>query len=184
MGLNAYGEKLEKVIYTLSRIIRVLSIAVLFFMMVFVTAGVIGRYLLNKPIKGDIELQELMMVVIVFTAMAYATTMKQHVFVELLVVKLKGRALAVVNSLALLLSLVILALIIWRTGLSGWQELMSPTGKYTIMHEIPVAPFILLADFGLILMFLVFLCQFIRGLNGTLKSKPAGNYFEKGVKVE
>ena len=184
MGINTAIGKIEKVIYTVSRGIRFLSISMLFIMMLFVTAGVLGRYILNKPIKGDIEIQELMMVVIVFSAMAYATTMKQHVFVELLVVRLKGRGLAVINSIALVLGLAILALIIWRTGVYGWNEMISPSGKYTGMLKIPVAPFILLADAGLILMFLVFLCQFIRSLSSVIRSQLANTYIKQGVEVE
>jgi TRAP-type C4-dicarboxylate transport system permease small subunit len=153
-------------------------------MMLFVTAGVFGRYILNKPIKGDIELQEFMMVVIVFAAMAYATTVKQHVFVELLVARLKGRTLAIVNSIALFLGLIILALIIWRTGVAGWRELLSPTGQITMMLEIPIAPFILLAALGLMLMFLVFLCQFIQELRTVIGSNQSKIYFESGVKVK
>ncbi|MDD5703609.1 MAG: TRAP transporter small permease [Dehalococcoidales bacterium] len=183
MVIYAMGEKLEKVIYSMSRGFRVLSIAMLFIMMLFVTVDVIGRYIINKPINGDIELQELMMVVIIFGAMAYATTTKQHVFVELLVARLKGRSLAIVNSIALFLGLVFLALTIWRTGVGGWNEMMSPTGKYTMMLEIPIAPFILLADVGLILMFLVFLCQFIKVLNSAIGLKHT-DIFNNRVKAQ
>jgi len=184
MGLKEIGLKIEKAIYIVSRGIRVFSISALFIMMLFGTVGVIGRYIFNKPVKGDIELHELMMVVIIFTAMAYATTMKQHVFVELLVAKLKGRALAVANSIALFFSLIILSLIVWRMALVGWRELLSPTGKYTVLLGVPVAPFILLADAGLFLMTLVFLCQFIRQLTALFAFRTTGELSVSGVKVK
>jgi TRAP-type transport system small permease protein len=172
MVINTVMGKIEKVIYLISRGIRILSISMLFIMMLFVTSDVIGRYILNKPIKGDIEIQELMMVVIVFAAMGYATTLKQHVVVELLTSRLKGRSLAVINSIGLFLGLAILALIVWRTGIYGLKELMSPDGQYTGMLKIPIAPFILIADIGLILMALVFLCQLFQEMNSVLRYKP------------
>jgi len=110
--------------------------------------------------------------------------MKQHVFVELLVAKLKGRALAVANSIALFFSLIILSLIVWRMALVGWRELLSPTGKYTVLLGVPVAPFILLADAGLFLMTLVFLCQFIRQLTALFAFRTTGELSVSGVKVK
>ncbi len=43
----------------------------LFLMMFFVVAGVIARYIMSRPIKGDMEIQELGMVLVVFVAFPF-----------------------------------------------------------------------------------------------------------------
>jgi len=92
-----------------------ISLLSLLIMVFFVTVDVIGRYLFNKPITGGMEIQELMMVVIVFLAMGVATQEKTHVIVELLIQYFKGRTLTITNSITGLISFAFVALLVWQT---------------------------------------------------------------------
>jgi TRAP-type C4-dicarboxylate transport system permease small subunit len=127
------------------------------------------------------ETQELMMVLVVFLAMGVATRDKQHVVVEVLVQHLKKRTLAVVNALVCLLGFGFAALLTWQTLKGGLADLRSPTGDFTPILEIPIAPFIIVAAVGLALMSLEFFIQMVVNINqisadkSPVPSKSANN---------
>jgi TRAP-type C4-dicarboxylate transport system permease small subunit len=76
--------------------------------------------------------------------------------VELLVIRLKGRTLAIVNSIATLASLIFIALLIWQTAKNGLNDLTSEAPTISPSLSIPIAPFIFVATLGLIFMALEF----------------------------
>lgn len=84
------------------------SIVFLFIMMLLVNIDVFGRYLFNRPVTGNVELTEMIMVFIVYLGMAYTHREKGHVRVEVFVDKLpKGILSNINNYISLLLSLFI-----------------------------------------------------------------------------
>jgi|WetSurMetagenome_2_1015567.scaffolds.fasta_scaffold197866_2 TRAP-type transport system small permease protein len=142
---------IESKIHWISKQLTWLSMTMLFLMMILVTVGVIARYIFNSPLRGDIEIQELMMVLIVFIAFPFCQMEKSNVYVELVVDRLRGRARAILQSCAYFIGLVIIALIIWQTGLRAIRGFTDVNSDITLMLGIPVAPFVLIADIGLIL---------------------------------
>lgn len=152
---------IENIIHRISNWIRWVSISVLFIMMLFVTVDVISRYTLDKTIKGDLELQELMMVLIVFLAFPYCTMQKRNIYVELLIDRLKGRTKAIVNSFASLVGMAILIVIIWQVALRGWDGITGSQVELTQLLEIPMAPFMLIAAIGLAFMGLEWLIDML-----------------------
>lgn len=154
MKLGKFFSLIERGIHSVTRGIRYISMATLFLMMCLITADVIGRYVFNKPIKGALEVDELMMVVAVFLALAYCTMNRAHIIVEILLFRLSKRTQAILNSFSSICGVVIIGIILWQTGMRGWEELLSPTGSITMLLSIPIAPFLLLATVGFILMVL------------------------------
>jgi TRAP-type C4-dicarboxylate transport system permease small subunit len=152
MRLRTAVNTTEKAMHRLSRGLRYISMGTLFIMVFFVTAGVIARYIFGKAINGDLEIQELMMVLIIFLAMAYGQLEKGNIQVELLIGRLKGRSKAILQSITYLLGLGILALIIWQMGTRAIHGLTTSGGGATIMLLIPKSPFVLIATIGLALM--------------------------------
>jgi TRAP-type C4-dicarboxylate transport system permease small subunit len=152
MKLSKIGNACARGIHWLTNGCKQIAAAMLFVMMLLVAADVTGRYVFNKPIKGTMEIEELMMVVTVFLSLAYCTFTKGHITVELLLSRLSRHSQAILNSVASVVSILVLAIIIWQMGLRGWLELLSPTGRVTMLLNIPVAPFILLAAIGCVLM--------------------------------
>jgi TRAP-type C4-dicarboxylate transport system permease small subunit len=73
------GRALLAVEYALTTV----SVLVILFVMAFVGAEVMMRYLFNSPIPGHLELSELMMPVIVFLAISYTQATHGHVGMEL-----------------------------------------------------------------------------------------------------
>ena len=165
-----FGIQLANIIHKINNWVTYISVAVLLIMVFFVAADVIGRYLFDRPILGGMEIQELMMVVIIFLALGITTFDKQHVYVELLVIRLKGRTLAIVNSIATLASLIFIALLIWQTAKNGLNDLTSEAPTISPSLSIPIAPFIFVATLGLIFMALEFFIILVINLKrSTLK---------------
>ena len=83
----------------------------LFGIMCLTTADVVGRYLFNAPITGVFELTEFMVLILIFSFLAYTQFSKGHVSVDLLVIhfpKKIRKAIALFNhSLCLLLMILI-----------------------------------------------------------------------------
>jgi TRAP-type transport system small permease protein len=156
---------IEKRVHQISETIRVVSMAVLFLMMVFVPLDVFGRYVLRSPIYGDLQYQQLAMVLIVFLALPYCTYKKGHIYVELLVNRLSGPTLAFFQSFASLAGLAIMAFIAYHTGVYGVRELMAPLKQTTTLVSIPLYPFILVATVGCAVMSLELLIEFIHSIS-------------------
>lgn len=81
---------------------------VLYVMMGLVIVDVGGRFLFNKPIAGNIELTEMLMVFSIYLGMAYTQREKGHVGMDLFITTvLKGKAYHLNNIIINFLSLFI-----------------------------------------------------------------------------
>lgn len=167
-----FGKQLVNVLHKINRWVAYISVAILLLMVLFVAVDVIGRYLFNKPILGGMEIQELMMVVIIFLALGITTHDKQHVFVELLVIRLKGRTLGIVKSIGLLLTFIFVALLVWQTLKNGISDMTSEAPTITPTLSIPIAPFIFVATTGLFFMALEFLIELVINLRLSTSKVP------------
>jgi len=93
--------------------LNLISVLIVMFLMLFSTAEILGRYLLNSPIPGHVEIVELIMAGIVFFGIAYTERVGGHVRMEFFITRvLKGRAYhsaeAITAGLALFVYLFIL----------------------------------------------------------------------------
>jgi TRAP-type transport system small permease protein len=167
------AKRTESYIHKISQNLRWISMGTLFLMMFLVTAGVIARYIFNKPIKGDMEIQELMMVLIVFVALPFLQHEKGNVYVELLVERLKGRPKAILQTVSQLLGMLILILIIWQTGIKAVHGLASMNTDVTLSLLIPTAPFVLIADIGLVFFGIEWLIGLIHSFHQAIKPQTA-----------
>ena len=151
--------KIEKGVYMAENILLVIS-GITFLGLMFIGAGdVLGRYLLNKPIRGTMELSEIMMGGIVLLSWAYTQRNKGHVAVELFIAHYSPRMKAIANLLTLFLSFVLFAIITQQSAtmaLRYWHEQrVIPT------LEIPTAPFHALVPIGAAFLCIEFIIQMI-----------------------
>jgi TRAP-type C4-dicarboxylate transport system permease small subunit len=111
----------------------------LFAMMAMTFVDVCGRYLFNAPIPGAFEITQLLLAVIVFTALPIVTGREQHVSISLVEHALSGAAKKVQCVLVCLIGAVgigYLSLILWRQG-----ERLARYGDYTAYLKLPLAPY-------------------------------------------
>jgi TRAP-type C4-dicarboxylate transport system permease small subunit len=146
----------------------------LFLMMLLVAVDVTGRYVFSKPIKGALEIDELMMVIVAFLAFAYCTYRKGHIMVELVLYRLSRRTQAIMNGFTSLISAFIVGLAAWQMGIYGYNELFSLTGQVTLLLSIPIAPFFLISAFAFALMLVELLFNsYHYFVNGFSAQKPS-----------
>ena len=121
------------------RFLAWLTSANLFLMMVLTFVDVLGRYFFAAPVPGAYEVTELMMGVLVFSALPLVTRLEEHVaiglFDGLMSARIKQARDVVVSAIGCL----IFGFLAWRV----WQ-LAADTARYgdvTQQAGIPLAPF-------------------------------------------
>ena len=151
--------KVEKGIRYTGNILVVIG-GVLFLVLMFLGAGdVIGRYTLNAPIYGTMEISEVLMASIILLAWAYTQKRVGHVRVELVISHYPPRAKAIVNFLVLLLSLALFIAIAQQStvlAIQYWQE-----QRVLPNLQFPVTPFHFFVPVGAFFLCLEFIIQMI-----------------------
>jgi TRAP-type C4-dicarboxylate transport system permease small subunit len=100
---------------TFSRWTNILGITIMFLMVCFTFVGVFSRYVFNMPIKGTLEITEVMMVVAVFLAIAHTQNEKAHVAVDLISARLTSKPKLILEFINYLLGLGIFLILIWQS---------------------------------------------------------------------
>lgn len=119
-------------------------------LMVLTAFDVASRYFFSKPVPGAIEVSGLMLAVFGMLGMAYTEHVGANVKVRILESVLPPRVMSLLDSLTTLLSLAIMLLLVYQSGLEGIEEYQYKTATDTL--KIPVYPFyFLLAGAGLVL---------------------------------
>jgi TRAP-type C4-dicarboxylate transport system permease small subunit len=134
-------------IHALVRVLTWIASGALAIMILFVVGNVLSRFLFKKPLPGTIEIIELVAVVIVFFSVAYTESRRAHIYVELVVSKLRRRTQAILASMMYLLAAVFFAAMAWRGGVLAWSYLF-PTVRETYVLSIPIAPFLFVIALG------------------------------------
>ena len=136
----------------------------LFLMALLTTADVIGRYVFLKPIFGNSETQQMMMVIIIFLGVGYCTIKARHANADIVITHLPQRAQAILGAITWLLSAAIFGLISWQVTRWGWSEVLSPT-RVSQLLIIKQGPYIMVSAFGCIAICLGSLVNFIHSLS-------------------
>jgi TRAP-type C4-dicarboxylate transport system permease small subunit len=132
-------------------------------LLMFLTAvDVFLRYVFNRPILGSMELTQAFMVISISFSIGYTAIVKEHVIVDLFVLRLPPRGRDIASCITTFISFVLFALIAWR---SVNQILISYKAR-TISSAIhlPEWVFVAFVLVGFIILALVTLLQFLQYL--------------------
>ncbi len=144
----------------------------IFALMILGVWHVIGRKFFSAPVFGYIDVVEVMMAFLVFLAISYTERLGGHIRMELLILFLKGRALALFELVSVLLGLAVISILItysWTHAMRAYT-----LGDSSIDAEIPLWPSKIIVPISLGLLFLrllVSLWAYVRLLVDP--SKPA-----------
>ncbi len=137
-------------------------------MMLLTTFDVAGRYFFSKPIPGAIEMSEFMLAIFGILGMAYTHQSGSNVKVTMLTSALPPRLARLTETITLVLSFQIVAMLVWYGIVSGIEELQAGTTTDTL--GIPIYPiyFLLTAGAGLLCLELFLnLIESVQGFFGT-----------------
>lgn len=122
-----------------SSILSKLGAVALAGMMVLTVIDVAGRYLFNTPVLGAFELTEFLVLILIFSFLAYAQSQKRHICVEILADLLPQKVQFVSQLINAIVSIVLFVLITYM-GINKAIELIG-TGESSPNLVIPNYPF-------------------------------------------
>lgn len=130
-------------------------------MMLLTTCDVIARAFWHKPIMGTVELSSYMLVLFVFSGLAYTEQVKGHVQVTFLVSRLGPRWRCGLGVITNLFCVFIVGILVWQGWVVGIEET-----TVSDMLRIPQRPFRLLLPLAALLLGTEFFFNLIDALRG------------------
>jgi TRAP-type C4-dicarboxylate transport system permease small subunit len=131
-------------------------------MMGLTVVSVIMRYLFRKPILGAYEITELMMVVVIFCALAYTQVKKRHVSVDIMVSRLPIQIQCAIDSFVSLVGVGFFIVFTWRVY--AYTEFIRLSGDTSVELGIPFFPFTLVIVISSGVLCLVLLVDLARSI--------------------
>lgn len=112
------------------------SMCIIVGFMLLVTVEVVGRYVFNKPIYGQLEVVEILLPGLVFAGMAYVQRKQSHVRLDLFLCRLKGKAYHGTECLIMAIAFIPMAMVaIYATKHAlSLRELGSSTALLGLPH--------------------------------------------------
>jgi TRAP-type C4-dicarboxylate transport system permease small subunit len=151
---------LEKVSHSISNILVHLSMGLLLIMMLLGFADVFGRYFLNRPIIGTLEVFEILLPGIVLFSLAHAQRVKAHIAVDVFSSRFPSRVRAIVGLLINLWAIIFFAVVIWRSTLIAilhWH-----TGRMISNISVPIYVVDLFIPVGALAICLVLISELLQ----------------------
>lgn len=105
--------RLDQGLYRLERVFGLVSGLAVFALMFLAVYSVGGRNLLNSPVRGYVDWIEVTMPLIAIMGVSYTQRDGGHIRMDILVGRLKGRALWIAEFITTLLILLLILLLIW-----------------------------------------------------------------------
>jgi TRAP-type transport system small permease protein len=155
-GLAKTVAFLTKLVNPLSGVVgAIIASSVLAFMMFLTFFDVAGRFLLNKPINGSLELTEFSMALLVAFGLGYCALRKGHIRVDLILQYTSRKTTLWIDIFTYSVSSIFYMFLTWQTWLNAASVMNSKLTSSVIL--IPVFPFSFLVSIGAGLLVLVFL---------------------------
>lgn len=154
-SLRAADEGLFRVENALNQLAGIVILCV----MVLGVAQILSRKLLNYPIPAYIDIIEIVMVLFAFPSLAFAQRMGDHIRMEIILGRLKGRLFYAIELFGVVAALVIVAIITWFSYghfLRAWR-----LGDSTMDGGFPLWPAKLVVPVAFALLFLRLLVQVV-----------------------
>ena len=143
-----WGE-VKKGIRRLNYIVCAIGMAMVIPLMLLTFADVMLRGFFNKPIPGTFEISQYILAVFILLGAAYTQQVKGHVGVDFVTSRLSPRLRTICEIITTLLSLFIIAIVVWQ----GWVEGIAEKAVSDQLR-IPQYPFKVLVAVGGFLLWL------------------------------
>jgi TRAP-type mannitol/chloroaromatic compound transport system permease small subunit len=142
--------------------------------MLLIVVDVIGRFLFRHPLGAANETVEILMVAIVFLALAYTESKGKHIRIEFIEKWLSPRPIYFLNILAYIAGILIVGIIMWQ----GWEQAIfsaSIDERIQSTTPLPLYPARFILVWGALLLVLEFLILLVKniywlGINKQLKA--------------
>jgi TRAP-type C4-dicarboxylate transport system permease small subunit len=154
----------QKNIFSISRIGIYVGVVALNAMMLLVVADVILRKYFAAPIRGSLEITEILMGFVVFLGLAFCAVKDEHVFIDIVTEKLSKRAKSITMIIVHFLSAGVAGLMAWRLFIAALD--LQRGNQVSMMLGLWLYPFVLIGFIGCALLTLVYIINLINSLGG------------------
>jgi TRAP-type C4-dicarboxylate transport system permease small subunit len=137
---------MKKIIHLWNRVGIWISGITLFLLMLLTASDVCGRFLFKHAITGTNDLTGVMMVIIIFMALADTASTDGHIAVEVVTSQLSLRKSLLLKGITFFISGIVAAAMAWRLGANGLYTFKHV--EVTSVLQIAKAPFISLSAVG------------------------------------
>jgi TRAP-type C4-dicarboxylate transport system permease small subunit len=156
-----------KVIHAISRWMSYFGVLLIMVLMLLIVLHVFMRFVFNSPITGTPELAALAMACLALGA-GWGAIKKRHITVDIFIIHLPSRVQTVINTITLLASLGIFAIMTWR---AFEESLWAMRAKFvaSVLVPVPTYPFWWAYVLGLAMfcvIVVIILIQTIKGVKG------------------
>jgi TRAP-type mannitol/chloroaromatic compound transport system permease small subunit len=168
--LKAFFTKISKVHEMIARTSGTLSGVCVLVMVLTIVVDITGRTFFYKPLEGTLELNEMLMVLIVFLGLAWTQSQRGNVKIEVFTSRLSHRSSRVVDLAVWTMSLVFASLI----TIGGTVEALHSTRIREAVWGIarfPVWPGKIILSFGCFLLCIQFLVDILHEVGHLLSHK-------------
>jgi TRAP-type C4-dicarboxylate transport system permease small subunit len=148
-------------------IVCAIGMAMVIPLMLLTFADVMLRGFFNKPIPGTFELSQYILAIFILLGAAYTQQVKGHVGVDFVTSRLSPRLRVYCEILTTLLSLFIIAIVIWQ----GWVEGITEKAVSDQLR-IPQYPFRVLVAVGGFLLWLELLIDLFGAFGKLRRNEP------------
>ncbi|WP_096438837.1 TRAP transporter small permease [Alteribacter populi] len=147
--MNQFGKVVDSIVMKLTRVLHYVSNGILVFIMLCISADVIGRSLFGRPIAGALELTESGTALLVFFALAMTHKHHEHIAIGFLVDKLPNKLQNRLLSVMQFVIFIVLVLITYYLFENGTRLF----ARHTVTSDLglPVYIFTYLAAVGTLL---------------------------------
>ncbi len=136
-------------------------------MMFWVTTDVFLRKFFSSGLPGTMPLVEMMLAIVVFFGAAYCQIQLRHVRINLIVPKFPPLTQVVIDSITYILTTVVIAIMLWRTGV--YVIAVFITGEIPLAIDIPIWPAVALVTIGIAVLLLILTRDLLSSLAGVWK---------------
>lgn len=152
----------ENILETLTRRVSVIGQVVLMAMVALTIVDVVLRRIFNRPLSAGLEISQIMLVVVVFTSIAYCGMRKSHVSIDAIASRLPTMVQKVLQCIIDLFGVLLFIAM-------GWGGIVLALDKFethsvTGILPIPIYPFVFTVSFGSLLLAVVLIVQFINSV--------------------
>ena len=142
---------------------------------------IVGRNAFRQPFRGTVELTSMILVVVVFLAVAHSEDMGDHITIDLIYERVGRRSRMILDVFSDLFTMVVIGLVSYQ--LYQFVLRNQRSGAETPVLDIPMWPFVLVASIGAALYLVSTVMRVVLRLRGARVNASDPHAPDAGVEV-
>ncbi len=175
MSFTTQMQKAEEGLEKTTRLLNGAGAYISLLMVILVTLHVMSRTFFNKPLVGTVELEEIMIVILVFCGIAYTQVTRNHISVDFVTARLSEpiqKGLEVATSL---ISSLFFFILTWQSLVQAQEQLADGTSTFDL--QIPLFWVMWIVALGFFLFGLSTLIDFLKTAHDQIETNgPIGTF--------